>query len=333
VFPSDGDDADELVKNAHAAMYRAKELGRNSVQFYTAEMNERAQENLELEANLRRALAREEFVLHFQAKVSLDSGQISGFEALIRWQCSPDTLVAPSKFIPVLEQTGLIVPVGEWVLRAACRQIRTWRDEGIAPLPIAINLSATQFKRQDVCATVKTVLAEFGTDPRLLEIEITESTAMENAEHMVATLRDLRALGVRISIDDFGTGYSSLSYLKRFPVDSIKIDRSFIGQITDHADDAAIAKAIITMAHSLQLKVIAEGVETAAQLAFLVSNACDQVQGYYFSHPLPGAECAAMLKRQHRVGSKASGDPQRIVRLVDQEGWWRGREEEIVALF
>jgi diguanylate cyclase (GGDEF)-like protein len=334
VFPSDGSQADELLKNAEVAMVRAKELGRNNVQFYTAEMNERALESLQLEANLRRALAREEFVLQFQAKVSLDSGQISGFEALIRWQPSQDTLVPPAKFIPALEQTGLIVPVGEWVVRAACRQIRAWRDEGITPVPIAINLSATQFKRQDVYATVKRVLAECETDPRLLEIEITESTAMEHVEHIVATLRNLRALGVRISIDDFGTGYSSLSYLKRFPVDSIKIDRSFVGHIADNADDAAIAKAIITMAHSLQLKVIAEGVETAAQLAFLVSNDCDQVQGYYFSRPLPGAECAAMLKQQHQVKpAKASGDTQRMARLVDQEDWWRGRDKEIVLLF
>ncbi|HEX4586204.1 MAG TPA: EAL domain-containing protein [Burkholderiaceae bacterium] len=334
VFPPDGNEADGLLKNAHAAMRRGKEPGRNNVQFYTSAMNEQALESLELEANLRRALAREEFVLRFQAKVSLDSGQVCGFEALIRWLSADGTLVPPAKFIPVLEQTGLIAPVGEWVLRAACRQIRAWQDEGITPLPIAINLSATQFTRQDVSATVKRVLAESGTDPRLLEIEITESTAMEHAEHMVATLRDLRALGVRISIDDFGTGYSSLSYLKRFPVDSIKIDRSFIGQIADNADDAAIAKAIIMMAHSLQLKVIAEGVETAAQLAFLVSNNCDEVQGYYFSHPVPGAECAAMLKRQHQVGpSEAPGDTQRIARLVDQEDWWRGRDKEMLSLF
>jgi EAL domain-containing protein (putative c-di-GMP-specific phosphodiesterase class I) len=224
--------------------------------------------------------------------------------------------------------------VGEWVLRSACRQIQAWRNEGIKPVPVAINLSARQFRRQDVCETIKRVLAEFEIEPRLLEIEITESAAMDNAEDMVTTLRDLKALGVRVAIDDFGTGYSSLSYLKRFPVDSIKIDRSFIGQVADNPDDAAIARAIITMAHSLQLKVIAEGVETAAQLAFLVSNGCDEVQGYYFSHPLPGAECTAMLKSQLRLRpSKVSGDVQRVGRLVDQEGWWQGHGEEVASLF
>ena len=334
VFPSDGDDADALLKNAYAAMGRAKELGRNNVQFYTARMNERALENLELETNLRRALAREEFVLQFQAKVSLDSGEIDGFEALIRWQPPDQALVAPDRFIPLLEQTGLIVNVGEWVLRAACRQIRAWRDEGITPLPIAINLSATQFQRQDMSRTVRRALAEFEIDPRMIEIEITEGTAMEYAEDIVATLRDLRGLGVRIAIDDFGKGYSSLSYLKRFPADSIKIDRSFIGQVADSPDDAAIAKAIITMAHCLQLKVIAEGVETAAQLAFLVANDCDQVQGYYFSRPVPGAECSAMLKGQRRLKpSKAPGETQRMARLVDQDGWWKDRDKELVSLF
>jgi diguanylate cyclase (GGDEF)-like protein len=333
VFPSDGDDAEDLLKKAAAAVVRAKELGRSNVQFYAAQMNRRALENLQLETSLRRALAREEFVLRFQAKVSLDSGEIRGFEALIRWQC-PDELVPPAKFVPLLEQTGLIVPVGEWVLRSACRQIQAWRNEGIKPVPVAINLSARQFRRQDLCETVKRVLAEFEIEPRLLEIEITESAAMDNAEDMVSTLRDLKALGVRVAIDDFGTGYSSLSYLKRFPVDSIKIDRSFIGQVADNPDDAAIARAIITMAHSLQLKVIAEGVETAAQLAFLVSNGCDEVQGYYFSHPLPGAACTAMLKSQLRLRpSKVSGEVQRVGRLVDQEGWWQGHGEEVVSLF
>ena len=334
VFPSDGDDAETLLKNACAAMGRAKELGKNNVQFYAAEMHEQAVENLQLEANLRQALAREEFVLQFQAKVSLESGEISGFEALIRWQRSDQTLVPPAQFVPLLEQTGLIVPVGEWVMRAACRQIRAWRDEGIRPLPVAINLSARQFQRQDVCGTVKRALAEFEIEPRLLEIEITETTAMEHSEDMVATLRDLKALGVRIAIDDFGTGYSSLSYLKRFPVDSIKIDRSFIGQVADNPDDAAIAKAIIMMAHSLQLTVTAEGVETAAQLAFLVSNNCNEVQGYYFSRPLPATECGALLKQQLQVKpSRGSGDAQRVVRLVDQEGWWHGGREEVVPLF
>jgi len=334
VFPSDGDDADTLLKNADAAMCRAKELGRNNVQFYAPQMHKQALGNLQLEADLRQALAREEFVLQFQAKVSLESGQISGFEALIRWQRPGETLVPPAQFVPLLERTGLIVPVGEWVIRAACRQIRAWRDEGIRPLPVAINLSARQFQRQDVCGTVKRALAEFEIEPRLLEIEITETTAMEHSEDMVATLRDLKALGVRIAIDDFGTGYSSLSYLKRFPVDSIKIDRSFIGQVADNPDDAAIAKAIIMMAHSLQLTVTAEGVETAAQLAFLVSNNCNEVQGYYFSRPLPATECGALLKQQLQVKpSRGSGDAQRVVRLVDQEGWWHGGREEVVPLF
>jgi EAL domain-containing protein (putative c-di-GMP-specific phosphodiesterase class I) len=300
----------------------------------TSQPNGRGRESLELETNLRRALAREEFVLQFQAKVSLESGQIDGFEALIRWQRPGQELVAPDEFIPLLEQTGLIVNVGEWVLRAACRQIHAWREEGVTPLPIAINLSATQFQRQDMAGAVRRALAEFEVDPRLLEIEITEGTAMGHGEDIVPALRDLKALGVRIAIDDFGTGYSSLSYLKRFPADSIKIDRSFIDQVADSPDDAAIAKAIITMAHCLQLRVVAVGVETAAQLAFLVANDCDQVQGYYFSRPVAAAECTAMLKGQHRLKpSRRSGDAQRMARLVDQEGWWKGSDKELVALF
>jgi diguanylate cyclase (GGDEF)-like protein len=334
IFPADGDSADTLLKNADAAMYRAKEKGRNNVQFYTAEMNERALEALKLETNLRHALAREEFALHLQPKVSLETGEITGFEALLRWRLSDGAFVSPASFVPLLEQTGLIVPVGEWVLRAACAQIRDWQRAQIAPVPVAINLSAKQFQRQDIFSTVKRLLTEFEIEPRLLEIEITESTAMEHAEEVVATLRDLKAIGVRIAIDDFGTGYSSLSYLTRLPVDSIKIDRSFIGHVGDNPHDSAIARAIITMAHGLRLKVIAEGVETAAQLAFLVSNGCDEVQGYYFSRPLPGAECAAMLKQQLRLqGPETSVGARRGARLVDQEDWWHGKSEEIVSIF
>jgi EAL domain-containing protein (putative c-di-GMP-specific phosphodiesterase class I) len=310
VFPSDGNGADALLKNADAAMYRAKEAGRANVQFYTAEMNQQATENLKLETNLRHALDREEFALHFQPKVSLTTGLITGFEALLRWRRPDQTLVSPASFIPVLEQTGLIVPVGVWVLRAACAQIRTWRRANLTPLPIAINLSARQFRRQDICDVVKSALVEFEVHPRELELEITESTAMEDADQAIATLRALRALGVHVAIDDFGTGYSSLSYLKRLPVDSIKIDRSFVSQVASQRDDAAIARAIITMAHSLQLKVIAEGVETADQLAFLTANGCDEVQGYYFSRPLPAADCAAMLGRPRQLkGPRGPSSP------------------------
>ncbi len=292
-YPADSESADELVRNADAALFQAKLLGRNNHQYYTAEMNARALEKLQMESALRQALERQEFLLHFQPKIEVASGKMTGVEALLRWKLPGNGLVPPAEFVPMLEESGLIVPVGEWVLEAACAQARAWRDAGAGTISVAVNLSAKQFRRQDLHTAVKRALDKSGIDPALLELEITESATMENPEEAAATLAALNKLGVRLSMDDFGTGYSSLSYLKRFPLDSLKIDRSFIIGLPDDADDVSIARAVIAMAHSLDMKVIAEGVETEAQTAFLAANGCDEIQGYYFSRPLPQAELAA----------------------------------------
>jgi diguanylate cyclase (GGDEF)-like protein/PAS domain S-box-containing protein len=305
-YPSDSGDADELIKNADAALFRAKLLGRNNHQFYTAEMNARALEKLQLENQLRQALERREFLLHYQPKIDLASGNVTGVEALLRWKLPGNGLVSPAEFVPLLEESGLIVPVGEWVLESACTQARAWRDAGLGPVPVAVNLSAKQFRRQDLCAAVTRALGRSGIDPAALELEITESAAMENPEGAVATLGELHRLGVHLSIDDFGTGYSSLSYLKRFPLDSLKIDRSFVTGLPGDADDISIARAVIAMAHSLDMKVVAEGVETEPQRAFLSINGCDQIQGYLISRPLDAEQCTRYL-RDRRERPRAGG--------------------------
>jgi EAL domain-containing protein (putative c-di-GMP-specific phosphodiesterase class I) len=248
-----------------------------------------------LENDLRRALERKEFVLYFQPKTSLASGQVVGFEALIRWNRLGQGLVPPSEFIPLLEESGLIVPVGEWVIDTACAQIAAWQRTRVG-LPIAINLSARQFLRTDIGAIIDRATRNHAIDPSLLDIEITESDAMEKADESVVILQRLKALGIGIAIDDFGTGYSSLSYLKRFPVDRIKLDRSFVNGLPNDAEDVSISRAVITMAHSLGLKVVAEGVETEAQRGFLAAHGCDEMQGYLFARPLPAAECEQFLK-------------------------------------
>ena len=299
--PPDMGNADTLISHADAAMYNAKKLGKNNYQFYTAAMNERSMEKLLLEKDLRHALMRYEFLLHFQPKANLHTGQITGVEALLRWQRPGGRLVPPLEFIPVLEESGLIVPVGEWVLRAACEQINAWQEDGLTPVPIAVNLSAKQFHQQDIAAMVMRALLEYGVAPHLLELEITESAAMHDARATTATLHKLKALGVRIAIDDFGTGYSSLSYLKRFPIDSLKIDRSFVTDLPGNQDDASIAQGVITMAHALRLKVIAEGVENEAQLEFLAEHKCDEMQGYYFSRPLTAELCTQLLREQRKL--------------------------------
>jgi predicted signal transduction protein with EAL and GGDEF domain len=301
IYPGDGTDADGLLRNADTAMFQAKEHGPAIYQFYLPQMNERAVARLKMETQLRGALARHEFVLHYQPKVSLVSGEITGFEALLRWRHPARGLVPPLQFISVLEDTGLIVSVGEWVVRTVCEQIKRWQGEGLVPHPISINLSARQFQQQDLDTVIGKTLKITGIDPRLLEFELTESVLMKEAETAANALQNLKAFGVQISMDDFGTGYSSLAYLKRFPLDILKIDRTFIRDVTTDPDDAKITVAMINLAHSLELKVVAEGVETKAQLDFLVCHGCDEMQGYYFSRPLPPESASQMLVESRRL--------------------------------
>jgi len=296
LYPQDGPDVDTLLKNADAAMYRAKDHGRNNFQFYTAEMNKLVNERLSLEANLRRAVERDELVLHYQPKHDLRTGAIVGVEALLRWSHPEWGLVYPDRFVPLAEETGLIGPIGEWVLRTACAQNRAWQDAGLPPVVMSVNLSPRQFRQDALFKTVARILAETGLQPEFLEMEITESMVMHNMEASIAILKGMRELGVQLSVDDFGTGYSSLAYLKTLPIGILKIDRSFVHDINGRADgDGLLARAIISLGHSLKLKVIAEGVETESQLEFLKSHECDEAQGYYFSKPVPPDECARLL--------------------------------------
>ena len=293
-YPDDGEDVPTLLKNADIAMYRAKEQGRNTFQFYAAQMNVHSVERLAMESALRRAVEHDELVLHYQPQLDIRSGEIVGVEALVRWQHPALKLVLPGQFIPLAEETGLIGEIGQWVLRAACTQAHTWH--GRFPVRIAVNLSPRQFVREDLPREIMRTLRETGLYPPHLELEVTESTVMHNPERAAATLEQLKAMGVSIAIDDFGTGYSSLAYLKRFPIDSLKIDRSFITDLPGDTDDAAITRGVIAMAHSLRLKVIAEGVETREQYEFLREHGCDEIQGYYVSPPLPAQRFIAFLQ-------------------------------------
>jgi diguanylate cyclase (GGDEF)-like protein/PAS domain S-box-containing protein len=298
LYPDDGQDAQTLLKNADTALHRAKEQGRNNYQFYTSTMNATALERLSLEGKLRHALEREEFVVHYQPQVSLSTGQIVGMEALVRWQHPDLGLIPPMKFIPLVEETGLIVPLGFWVLRTACAQNKAWQEAGYPPLKVAVNLSTRLFKQQTLIQAVAQTLNETGLDPGYLELELTEGIIMENIEAAITTLKELKKMGIHVSVDDFGTGYSSLAYLKRFPIDTLKIDRSFVLDLTTDPDDAMIAVLIINMAHNLKLKVIAEGVESKEQLAFLRSHGCDEIQGYLFSRPIPAEEFVKLLQQR-----------------------------------
>ena len=294
-YPGDGADAETLIGAADAAMYRAKQAGRNAFQFFTADINQRTRARAQLGNELRRALEREEFVLFYQPKIDLASGALRGAEALLRWKHPERGLVAPGQFIPVLEETGLIVPVGEWVLRKACADLKAWQAAGLAPGPVAVNLSARQFRLQDLHARIAGIVREAGVDPALVELEITESQLMQDPDHAIRVMRALREAGMRIAIDDFGTGYSSLSYLTRFPVGALKIDRSFVADVNDDAQDAAIVRTIIEMAHTLGFTVVAEGIETEAQARYLREHGCEQAQGYLFARPMPADELAQRL--------------------------------------
>ncbi|HET7776486.1 MAG TPA: EAL domain-containing protein, partial [Azospira sp.] len=293
VYPEDGEDFQTLLKNADAAMYYSKEAGRNSFHFFTQDMNARVFERLSLENSLRRALERQEFLLHYQPQVDLASGRVIGFEALIRWQHPELGLVPPLRFIPIAEDSGLIVPIGEWVLQEACRQNRAWQEQGMPAVPVAVNISVLQFRQPQFETTVAEALESSGLPPAFLELELTESMMLHQGEAAVGLLDRLKARGVQLSIDDFGTGYSSLAYLKRLPLDKLKIDQAFVRDIATDPDDAAITATIIQMAHNLGLAVIAEGVETEAELAFLQRHACGAGQGYHFARPMPAAEVPA----------------------------------------
>jgi diguanylate cyclase (GGDEF)-like protein len=297
LYPQDGPDVQTLLKNADAAMYRAKSQGRNTFQFYTAEMNELAIERLNMEQSLRRAIERGELLLHYQPRVNLRTGRVDAVEALLRWQHPERGLILPDRFIAIAEETGLIVPIGEWVLRTACEQGRAWRRAGLPPIGVSVNLSARQFWGGGLVRTVTDIVADTGMS-EYLEMELTESMVMHDAENVIATLEGLKAIGVRLSVDDFGTGYSSLSYLKRLPLNALKIDGSFVRDITASGgpDGGILPKAIISLAHSLHLKVIAEGVENEAQRDFLKAHHCDEMQGYFFSRPVPPQECEVFLR-------------------------------------
>jgi diguanylate cyclase (GGDEF)-like protein/PAS domain S-box-containing protein len=295
VYPTDGQDAETLIKNADTAMYHAKEKGRNNYQFFRSAMNIRAVERQYIEANLRVALEKQEFVLHYQPKVNLSTGQITGVEALLRWMHADWGMVLPERFVPIAEDCGLIVPIGRWVLREACTQAKQWMDTGLPPMSISVNISALEFRQKDFFEGIRAILNDTGLEARYLELEITESVLMRDAESSTTILHQLKNLGVQLAVDDFGTGYSSLSYLQRFPIDVLKIDRSFVQDIGSATDNAIIVSAVIGMGNSLKLRVVAEGVENQEQLAFLRAQYCEEGQGDIFSQPLIADELAKLL--------------------------------------
>jgi diguanylate cyclase (GGDEF)-like protein/PAS domain S-box-containing protein len=295
-YPEDGHSAELLIRNADLAMYQAKEKGRNNCQFFEKGMNVRAVERQSIEGDLRFALERNEFVLHYQPKIDLKSGEITGVEALVRWRHPQRGLVGPVQFISIAEDCGLMLPIGRWVLRESCRQAKAWQEAGLPDIEMAVNVSSVEFRNDDFLEGISTILKETGLDPRYLELELTESVLMQHAEFSVPLLRKLKAMGVRLAVDDFGTGYSSLSYLRQFPIDTLKVDQSFIHEINAETDEATIISAVINMGCRLKHRVIAEGVETAEQLAFLRAHGCDEGQGYYFGRPMPASDTAKLLE-------------------------------------
>jgi diguanylate cyclase (GGDEF)-like protein/PAS domain S-box-containing protein len=302
LYPANGTNAETLLKNADSAMYQAKEIGRNAFQFFTPVLDERSKERFSLETDLRHALARGEFELHYQPLYEGSTWSIAGVEALIRWNHPTRGMIGPDDFIPLAEETRMIVPIGDWVMRTAFAQARLWQTDGFPSLRVGVNLSAKQLQHGDVVDSVRSAIEDCGIDPRLVEIEITESVAMQNADWTLKILGELRAMGVNIAVDDFGTGQSSLAYLTRFPFSTVKIDRAFVGNVTEDENDAAVVSAVVALAQSLKLRTVAEGVETVEQLAFLSSRGCDEMQGFYFSRPLPIATLDALLRSQEPRG-------------------------------
>lgn len=317
---TDGDDADTLLRNAAAALHFAKTEGGNTFRFYASDMNARASARLAIETDLRRAMEAQEMLLHYQPKVSMRNGELTGAEALIRWQHPRFGMIPPSDFIPHAEESGLILPLGEWVITEVCRQIRCWTDAGVPVLPVAINVSARQFRQKNLSSILSRALQSNQVDPKLIELEITESALMQDLDTGAAVLRELKETGVQLTLDDFGTGYSSLSYLQRFPVDCVKIDQSFVRELAVNPGDAAICRAVIELAHALQLRVTGEGVETDAQVSYLRRHRCDDLQGYYFSRPMPADEFRAMLHHRHVFSLPVTGGVHdRTLLVVDDE--------------
>src|SRR5712664_2681485 len=305
LYPQDGPDVETLLKNADAAMYQAKEKGRNNFQFYTAEMNRQVNERLKTETSLRRALERDEFELYYQTRVNIGTGALVGCEALLRWQHPERGLLLPERFIALAEETGLIVPIGEWVLRSACDQARAWQKDGCAPIAVSVNLSMRQFRQEALANAIDDALRRSGLEPRLLEMELTESLIMHDTEVAIRILLRLREIGVDISVDDFGTGHSSLSYLTKLPISALKIDQSFVQDIkgSGRADEGLVAQTIISLARNLKLKVVGEGVETGAQFEFLKKHDCDEAQGFHLAKPMPASEFELFAARPDAVGS------------------------------
>jgi len=296
IYPDDGEDAETLIKSADTAMYHAKESGRNTYKFFEPSMNVRAVQRQSVEASLRHALERHEFVLHYQPKIDLESNLMVGVEALIRWQHPERGLLPPAQFIPIAEDSGLILSIGRWVLHEACRQAQAWQQAGLPPVTVAVNTSALEFRAPDFLDNIRATLDATGLQPRYLELELTESVLMRDADATNRMLHALADLGVKLTVDDFGTGYSSLSYLRQFPIDTLKIDQSFVQQMTSSPGDAGLVSAVINMGKSLNHRVIAEGVETQEQHAFLLAEQCDEAQGYYFGRPMVAEELASLLQ-------------------------------------